>query len=86
MWLGIYWSFVALLLAVLAHLLWHRGTDAALWPRLKALPRRLRGVPLALIIASLAGAGASGAYVWHNINVLNAYRTRDDIEAQQAAY
>lgn len=85
-WLQLYWSFVALFLAVLAHLLWRRGTDVSLWPRLKALPRRLAGVPLVLIIASLAGAGASGTWIWHNTNGLNEYRTRDDDEARQADY
>ena len=86
LWMQIYWSFVALFLAVLAHLLWRRGTDVSLLPRLKALPRRLAGMPLVLIIVSLAGAGASGAWIWQNTNVLNDYRTRDDNEAQQAAY
>ena len=84
LWLQIYWSFVALLLAVLAHLLWRRGTDVSLWPRLRALPRRLAGVPLVLILISLAGSAASGAFIWHNTNVLNDYRTRDDNEARQA--
>ena len=86
LWLQIYWSFVALLLAVLAHLLWRRGTDVSLWPRLRALPRRLAGVPLALILISLAGSAASGGFIWHNTNVLNDYRTRDDNEARQAEY
>ena len=86
LWLQIYWSFVALLLAVLAHLLWRRGTDVSLWPRLRALPRRLAGVPLVLILISLAGSAASGAFIWHNTNVLNDYRTRDDNEARQADY
>ena len=54
--------------------------------QLRALPRRLAGLPLVLIIISLAGAGASGAWIWHNTNQLNDYRTRDDVEAQQADY
>lgn len=86
LWLQIYWSFVALLLAVLAHLLWRRGTDVALLPRLKALPRRLRGMPAVLLLTGVAGTAASGAWIWHNTNGLNEYRTREDREAQQADF
>ena len=85
-WLRLYWGAVALVLAVLAHLLWRRGTESALLPRLRRMPARLADVPGVLIIAALAVAGASGAYVYSNTNILNKYRTRDDIEAIQAAY
>ena len=83
-WLLLYWSSWALLLAVLAHLLWRRGADTSLMPRLKRLPARLRGVPLALAGAALAGSAATGAFVYQNTNVLNDYRTRDDNEIWQA--
>ena len=83
-WLRAYWACWALLLAVVAHLLWRRGNDVSLRPRLAQLPGRLRGVPLLLIGAGLAGSAATGAYVYQNTNVLNDYRNRDDGEIWQA--
>ncbi len=85
-WLRLYWGAFALILAVLAHLLWRRGTESALMPRLRRMPARLADVPGVLIVAGLAIAGASGGYIYWNTNILNEYRTRDDVEARQAAY
>jgi len=85
-WLRLYWGAIALVLAVLAHLLWRRGTDAALRPRLRRLPARLADVPGVLIVFALLIAGASGAYIYQNTNIINEYRTDDAVEAKQAAY
>ncbi|OYQ23657.1 aminopeptidase [Sandarakinorhabdus cyanobacteriorum] len=79
-WLRLYWAGWALLLSVLAHLLWRRGNDVSLKPRLARLPGRLRGVPLLLVGAGLAGSAATGSYIYTNTNVLNEYRNRDDGE------
>jgi aminopeptidase N len=83
-WFTLYWSCWALVLAVLAHLLWRRGADTSLAPRLKRLPARLRGAPLGLVLAGLAGAGATGAWAWHNTNVINSYRDFDARQIWQA--
>jgi ABC-2 type transport system permease protein len=85
-WLRLYWGGWALLLAVCAHLLWRRGNDVSLRPRLALLPGRLRGVPLLLVAVGLAGSAATGAYVYNNTNVLNEYRNRDDAEIWQADF
>ncbi len=65
-----------------AHLLWRRGTETRLKPRLKRAPARLRGPagpgrrwPLSLVFAG------TGAWIYYNTNVLNEYRTRDDADA-----
>ncbi len=81
-----YWLMFAIVLAVLAHLLWPRGTDLGLRTRL----RRLRGagnrIPYAIAgTAGLAMAG-TGAYAYHNIKVLNRYETSDEVERLRADF
>ena len=85
-WLRLYWGAFAVILAVLAHLLWRRGTAVALLPRLRRVPSRLAGTPGLIAGASMIVAAASGAFIFYNMNVLNEYRTRDDNEKQQADY
>ena len=71
----LYWGAFAVLLLVAAHLLWRRGTEVRLRPRLVAARRRLREGPGWVAGAALAGLAATGAYAFYNINVLNAYRS-----------
>ncbi len=85
-WLRLYWGGIALILAVLAHLLWRRGTAVSLSARLKRMPNRLKGMPGVLAGIGAVTAAASGAFIFYNMNVLNEYRTRDDNDLQQANY
>ena len=85
-WLRLYWSAIALILAVLAHLLWRRGTAVSLSARLRRMPSRLAGMPGLLAGIGVVTAAASGAFIFYNMNVLNDYRTRDDNDLQQANY
>ena len=70
-----YWIAFAVLLLVLAHVLWRRGTETRLLPRLRRLPRRLSG-PAGVIagVAALAFVGL-GAWIYTNTHVWNEYRT-----------
>lgn len=85
-WLRLYWGAVAAMLAVLAHLLWRRGTETQLRPRLSRAVRRLNGAPGLLFGAAVVVAVATGGWLYYNMNVLNEYRTRDSTEAQLATY
>ncbi|VAV87953.1 putative membrane protein [hydrothermal vent metagenome] len=85
-WLRLYWGAFAAILALLAHLVWRRGTETSLMPRIKQLPRRLLSPAGAMLGVFAAVAVASGAYIYNNINVLNEYRAPDDAEKQMAAY
>ena len=49
------------------------------------MPARLKGVPGLLLLAGVLVAAGSGAFIFHNMNVLNPYRTQDDNEARLAA-
>jgi len=85
-WLRLYWSGFAVVLLVLAHLLWRRGTEQRVKPYLRRLPARLKGVPGLLALGGLAVATGAGAYIYHNTNVLNEYETLQALEDHQAEY
>ena len=85
-WLRLYWAAFAVVLAVLAHLLWRRGTETRLLPRLRRMPSRLAGVPGLVISGALVVAGVTGGWLYWNMNVLNVYRTQEDGEKLLADY
>ncbi len=72
-WFGLYWSFVALVLAGLATLFWPRGTDRGRRARWAAARARFTGSARGLIVAGATGAVATGAWIVHNTHVLNDY-------------
>lgn len=84
-WFRLYWAAFAVILLVLSHLLWRRGTETRLKPRLRRAPRRLAGAPGIVAGTALAVFVATGAYAWYNTNVLNDYETssaRDEYAAE----
>ena len=85
-WLRLYWGAFAVMLAVLAHLLWRRGTEVSLRPRLKQLPHRLAGRPGLIMLAAFVVFAATGGFLFWNMNILNHYRTQDDRDRQLADY
>ena len=85
-WLRLYWGAFALMLAVLAHALWRRGTDTSLKPRLKRMPARLKSSAGALLAVGAIVAAGSGAYIFNQTNVVERYSTSDDDEARLADY
>jgi ABC-2 type transport system permease protein len=82
----LYWAAFAVLLLVAAHLLWRRGTETRLKPRLSRAPGRLAGAPGVIAGIALAVFVATGGYAYYNTNVLNDYRTASDEEEFQADY
>ncbi|HEU4733718.1 MAG TPA: M1 family aminopeptidase, partial [Kofleriaceae bacterium] len=85
-WFQVYWTAFAVVLAVGAYALWRRGATVALRPRMKYLRARLRGRALVLLGAGALVWIASGAFIYHNTNVLNRYLTAPDHDAYLAAY
>jgi len=85
-WLRLYWSAFAVILLVLAHALWRRGTETRLMPRLRRLPRRLSG-PAGLVGGvALAIFAASGVYIFINTHVWNDFSTPVSEDAYMADY
>ncbi|NDC58217.1 MAG: aminopeptidase, partial [Alphaproteobacteria bacterium] len=85
-WFRAYWSAVGLALLVLSFLLWRRGADVRLAPRIARLPRRLAGGAGALLAASCLAALGFGGFIFYNTNVLNPYRGSTEGEKWTAAY
>lgn len=84
-WFRLYWAAFAIILLVLSHLLWRRGTETRLKPRLRRAPSRLAGAPGIVAGLALAVFVATGTYAWYNTNVLNKYETssaRDEYSAE----
>lgn len=73
----LYWGAFAVLLLLAAHLLWRRGTETRLKPRLARARRHLTGAPGRVAAAALLVFIATGAYAYYNTDVLNDYRTQD---------
>ena len=70
----IYWGAFAVLLLLAAHLLWRRGTEIRLRPRLAQARRRLSGAPGLVAGGAFAVFAGTGAYAFYNMNILNEYR------------
>ncbi|HEX6096716.1 MAG TPA: M1 family aminopeptidase [Thermoanaerobaculia bacterium] len=82
----LYWAAFAFLLLHIAYLLWRRGAEIRLKPRVVLAWRRLAGPPGRVAAAALLMFVATGAYAVYNINFLNRYRTADQAEADLAEY
>jgi aminopeptidase N len=85
-WFRLYWGAFCLILLVAAHLLWRRGTETRLMPRLRRVPHRLKGRPGAIAGLALIAFVAAGVWNFYNTNILNHYRTTWEREQSQADY
>ncbi|HET7316603.1 MAG TPA: M1 family aminopeptidase, partial [Sphingomicrobium sp.] len=81
-----YWGAFAIILVIVAHLLWPRGTDVSVRVRVRQLPRRLSAVPMALAAIAAVAMIGTGAFAYYNIKVLNRYETSDQTEKFLADY
>jgi ABC-2 type transport system permease protein len=81
-----YWGCFGVLLLVLSHWLWPRGTVVAVVPRLKGIGQRMTLASGGIALAAVAGMVGTGLVIQHNIAELNTYETADMREARTADY
>jgi ABC-2 type transport system permease protein len=86
LWFKLYWAGWALLLAVIARLLWNRGVASNLSERLLLARRRITRSTAGTLAAAAALIGVTGGFVFYNTNVLNEYIGTDQAIARVAQY
>ncbi|MFD2784842.1 ABC transporter permease/M1 family aminopeptidase [Hymenobacter rubripertinctus] len=74
LWFKLYWGLLAVALAVVANLLWVRGSETDWHTRRALAGRRFTGPARAALLVALLGFGAVGTWIFYNTNVLNTYR------------
>lgn len=86
LWFKLYWAAWALLIAVVARLLWVRGKEGGFALRLQLARKRI--TPSTLRAAGLAVGLiiTLGGFVYYNTNVLSGYRSSSDVAERGAEY
>ncbi|PTL79936.1 M1 family aminopeptidase [Vitiosangium sp. GDMCC 1.1324] len=85
-WFRVYWALVAVALAIVAHLAWVRGTESDSRWRLRLAGARA-SLPVRVGLSlSLVGAVAAGAFIFHNTNRLNPFKTEHEQLTESADY
>jgi len=85
-WFTAYYFALALVLLAIARLLLVRGTIAGWRARLRVARSRITPTWLAFTLVALAATIGLAAFIHHNTNVLNVFRSSDDSEALQAEF
>ena len=81
-----YWGLILVAMMALAQLLWRRGTETRLVPRLRQARRGLRGPVGAVLALALLAAGSLGGWLWWQMDVVSPYRTSKDDERARAEF
>jgi ABC-type transport system involved in multi-copper enzyme maturation permease subunit len=86
LWFKLYWAAWALLLAVVARLLWVRGREDGVRARLLLARRRLTGRTVGTAAAAVGLILTLGGFVFYNTNVLHEYRSASAITELRGEY
>lgn len=82
----LYWAAWAVLFGVAATLLWVRGRDVGMRERLREARTRMTGPVMSFGAIGATAVLLCGGFVFHNTNILNDYRTRDELRDIRAEY
>lgn len=86
LWFKAYWIAWALMLAVVARLLWVRGWEQGWKYRLQTARRRFTGLTRWVSLIAMGLIATLGSFILYNTNGLNEYLTASDINEQKAEY
>ncbi|MEQ1517855.1 MAG: M1 family aminopeptidase, partial [Usitatibacteraceae bacterium] len=81
-----YWSAAALLLTIVAYLLWTRGTVSGWGERMLMAQNRFKGGVVTASVVSLLLFVGLGGFIFYNTNVLNHYQNSSANEKRQVEY
>jgi ABC-2 type transport system permease protein len=86
MWFNLYWVLFSFICLLIAGSLWNRGAISSLKDRIriskKQIPKNYRFIIIGTFVCWIAVAG----FVFYNTQVLNTYRTGDELEQLAAKY
>ncbi len=82
----LYWAAFAVMLLVIAHLLWRRGVATSFGARLSLASARLKGGAGVIMLTALVAFVGLGGYIFYNTNVLNHFFTGHESEKRQVAF
>ncbi len=85
-WFRLFWASTAALLLFAVHLLWPRGTERRLKPRLRRIPARLTGGTRLAAVALATLFASSGSWIVYNTVVLNDFRGSKERQRYLAEY
>ena len=86
LWFRLYWAGWALLLAIMARLLWVRGKEPALRRRLQIARLRFTRATADLTLMVVGLILLLGGFIFYNTNVLNEYVTDGEMVQRRADY
>ncbi|QRK12140.1 ABC transporter permease [Archangium violaceum] len=85
-WFRVYWALVAVVLALVIHLFWVRGTESDFHWRLKLAGARASRPVRRGLVRSVVGAVVVGAFIFFNTNELNPFKTEHEEQTESADY
>jgi ABC-2 type transport system permease protein len=86
LWFMLYWGAWALVLGVVARLLWVRGLERSPRVRLRLARGRFTRPTAAVAVAAAGLVLGLGGFIFYNTNVLNSYRSGSDLMELRAEY
>lgn len=86
LWFKLYWAAWAVMLAVVARLLWVRGKERGIRLRLELARRRFKGLTVWTTGLATAFILSLGGFIFYNTNVLNHYETKTANKTRRAEY